>query len=43
MERIWKGIHTPEFRAEALTLVESEGVSVALGQTQHFKEDLWDV
>jgi len=28
MERIPRGIYTPEFRAQAVKLVESEGVSV---------------
>ena len=28
MERIPKGIYTPEFRAEAVKLVEMEGLSV---------------
>lgn len=28
MERIPKGIYTPEFRAEAVKLVEAEGLSV---------------
>lgn len=29
MERIPKGIYTPEFRAEAVKLVETAGISVA--------------
>ena len=28
MERLPKGIYTPEFRAEAVKLVEAEGLSV---------------
>jgi len=34
MERIPKGIYTPGFRAEAVKLVETEGLSVGRGGPQ---------
>jgi transposase len=34
MERIPKGIYTPEFRAEAVKLVETTGLSVARAAKQ---------
>jgi transposase len=34
MERIPKGIYTPEFRAEAVKLVESTGMSIARAAKQ---------